>query len=68
MASTTSQPSTSRRSKDSDRIGSFQRHEEIGRGSFATVYKAVHTVSQALSIDPAEIPGLFTDRSSEFLR
>ncbi|KAJ9617816.1 Serine/threonine-protein kinase [Knufia peltigerae] len=33
------------RSKDSDRIGSFQRHEEIGRGSFATVYKAVHTSS-----------------------
>ncbi|KIW17526.1 hypothetical protein PV08_04720 [Exophiala spinifera] len=45
MASTTSQSTTSRRSKDSDRIGSFQRHEEIGRGSFATVYKAVHTSS-----------------------
>lgn len=45
MASTATQPSTSRRSKESDRIGSFQRHEEIGRGSFATVYKAIHTVS-----------------------
>ncbi|KAJ4505966.1 Serine/threonine-protein kinase [Exophiala dermatitidis] len=43
MASTTSQSSTPRRSKESDRIGSFQRHEEIGRGSFATVYKAIHT-------------------------
>ena len=44
MASTTSQAS-SRRSRDSDRIGSFQRQEEIGRGSFATVYKATHIVS-----------------------
>ncbi|KIV78205.1 hypothetical protein PV11_09946 [Exophiala sideris] len=43
MASTTSQSSSPRRSKESDKIGSFQRHEEIGRGSFATVYKAVHT-------------------------
>ncbi|EXJ96428.1 ULK/ULK protein kinase [Capronia coronata CBS 617.96] len=43
MASTTYQSSTPRRSKESDRIGSFQRHEEIGRGSFATVYKAIHT-------------------------
>ncbi|EXJ65525.1 ULK/ULK protein kinase [Cladophialophora yegresii CBS 114405] len=43
MASTTSQSSAPRRSKDSERIGSFQRHEEIGRGSFATVYKAIHT-------------------------
>ncbi|KIX00335.1 uncharacterized protein Z518_10474 [Rhinocladiella mackenziei CBS 650.93] len=43
MASAHSQPSTLRRSKESERIGSFQRHEEIGRGSFATVYKAIHT-------------------------
>jgi len=32
-----------RRTRD-ERIGSFQRQEEIGRGSFATVYKALHTV------------------------
>ncbi|KAI9872692.1 MAG: Serine/threonine-protein kinase, partial [Watsoniomyces obsoletus] len=32
-----------RRSKESEKIGAFQRQEEIGRGSFATVYKAVHT-------------------------
>lgn len=49
MASTTLQSSAPRRSKDSDKIGSFQRHEEIGRGSFATVYKAVHTVSRTKS-------------------
>lgn len=47
MASTTNQPSVSRRSKETERIGSFQRHEEIGRGSFATVYKAIHTVSHS---------------------
>lgn len=31
-------------------IGSFKRMEEIGRGSFATVYKAVHTVGSCLLI------------------
>lgn len=48
MASTPTQSSASRRSRDSERIGSFQRHEEIGRGSFATVYKAIHTVSHRM--------------------
>ncbi|RVX66065.1 hypothetical protein B0A52_09999 [Exophiala mesophila] len=43
MATTTPQSSVPRRSKESDKIGSFQRQEEIGRGSFATVYKAIHT-------------------------
>ncbi len=34
-----------RRSRESNTVGSFQKLEEIGRGSFATVYKAVHVVS-----------------------
>ena len=42
--------SASRRSHESSQgdvdIGSFRRMEEIGRGSFATVYKAMHTVSK----------------------
>lgn len=29
-------------------IGNFRRMEEIGRGSFATVYKAMHVVSRHL--------------------
>lgn len=29
-------------------IGNFRRMEEIGRGSFATVYKAIHVVSRHL--------------------
>lgn len=29
-------------------IGNFRRMEEIGRGSFATVYKAIHVVSRNL--------------------
>ncbi|KAJ9606227.1 Serine/threonine-protein kinase [Cladophialophora chaetospira] len=49
MASTTSHSSSPRSSKGSDRIGSFQRHEEIGRGSFATVYKAIHTSSSGVN-------------------
>jgi serine/threonine-protein kinase ULK2 len=48
MASTSTQSHTSRRSRESDRIGAFNRQEEIGRGSFATVYKAIHTVSISL--------------------
>jgi serine/threonine protein kinase len=47
MASTTPQSLAPRRSKDSEKIGGFQRQEEIGRGSFATVYKALHIVSRA---------------------
>ncbi|MCJ1319199.1 Serine/threonine-protein kinase [Xylographa vitiligo] len=47
MAAVTPTPSTSRRSRDPAQqeveIGSFKRMEEIGRGSFATVYKATHT-------------------------
>jgi len=49
MATTNPQTPAPRRSKDSDKIGSFQRQEEIGRGSFATVYKALHIVSQPSS-------------------
>ena len=33
-------------------VGSFKRLEEIGRGSFATVYKASYSVSIALSSSP----------------
>ena len=49
MAAATPTSSTSRRPRDPAQpdveIGSFRRMEEIGRGSFATVYKATHTVS-----------------------
>jgi serine/threonine-protein kinase ULK2 len=45
MATTHNSSSTPRRSRTSDRIGAFERKESIGRGSFATVYKAIHTVS-----------------------
>jgi serine/threonine protein kinase len=30
-------------------IGRYTRLDEIGRGSFATVYQGVHTVSRSLS-------------------
>ena len=47
-------PSSSRRSRDAVpgemAIGSFRRLEEIGRGSFATVYKAAYSVS----LDPLD--------------
>ncbi|KAI9818070.1 MAG: Serine/threonine-protein kinase ulk2 [Pycnora praestabilis] len=46
MAAQPPAPSSSRRSRESGQgdmtIGNFRRMEEIGRGSFATVYKAVH--------------------------
>ena len=58
MATTTPQSSVPRRSKESDKIGSFQRQEEIGRGSFATVYKAIHTVSRRLSSNYLGYPQL----------
>ena len=49
MAAAAPTPSASRRARDPAQqdveIGSFRRMEEIGRGSFATVYKATHTVS-----------------------
>lgn len=46
MASTNPSTQTPRRSRDSEKVGSsFRKQEEIGRGSFATVYKATHTVS-----------------------
>ncbi|ETN38611.1 uncharacterized protein HMPREF1541_06648 [Cyphellophora europaea CBS 101466] len=48
MATAHSQSSTPRRSRESERIGAFQRQEEIGRGSFATVYKAIHTNVQSI--------------------
>lgn len=42
-------PTSSRRPRESTQgemaIGSFRRLEEIGRGSFATVYKAAYSVS-----------------------
>ncbi|RMZ87398.1 hypothetical protein DV736_g5375, partial [Chaetothyriales sp. CBS 134916] len=36
------------RPPESTQIGAFQRQEEIGRGSFATVYKALHTLNKKL--------------------
>ena len=38
-----------RRSRESTNVGSFTKLEEIGRGSFATVFKATHNVSFNLS-------------------
>lgn len=62
MAARSTIPS-SRRSRESAQgemaIGSFRRLEEIGRGSFATVYKAAYSVSTLRSM-PAEMgPELF---------
>lgn len=49
MASTTPQTQAPRRSRESEKVGSsFKKHEEIGRGSFATVYKATHTDAQGV--------------------
>lgn len=49
MAAKQPAPTSSRRTRDSAQgemsIGSFRRLEEIGRGSFATVYKAAYSVS-----------------------
>lgn len=49
MASKPTTSSTSRRTRDSTQqemaVGSYRRQEEIGRGSFATVYKASMSVS-----------------------
>lgn len=45
MASANPSSQPPRRSKESEKVGgSFKKQEEIGRGSFATVYKATHTV------------------------
>lgn len=53
-------PSTSRRSRELAQadvdIGSFTKKEEIGRGSFATVYKAKHSVSGPYSLPPCSCP------------
>jgi serine/threonine-protein kinase ULK2 len=58
MAAPGSTSTTPRRSsKESSAIGSFTRMEEIGRGSFATVYKAMHTVSEAEK-KPCDVLGL----------
>ena len=50
MAAPAPAPVSSRRSEDPKhrevRIGNFTRMEQIGQGSFATVYKARHTVSR----------------------
>ena len=37
-------------------VGSFKRLEEIGRGSFATVYKASYSVSNSLPFSPGPFP------------
>ena len=61
MAAPTTGSSTSRRSREPGPgevdIGSFRRMEEIGRGSFATVYKAMHMVrtSQTTYSGPAQL-------------
>jgi len=53
MASEQAVPSSSRRSGDTGqgelKVGSFRRLEEIGKGSFATVYKASYSVSSYLT-------------------
>ena len=53
MADKKASSTMSRRSKEGSRpdmaIGSFRRQEEIGRGSFATVYKASVSVSKLTS-------------------
>ena len=53
MASKQVAPSGSRRSGETGQgemtVGSFKRLEEIGRGSFATVYKASYSVSSYLT-------------------
>ena len=48
MAAPDAQSASPRRSRDSSTIGTFTKIEEIGRGSFATVYKAVHNVNLVL--------------------
>lgn len=49
MASSHSQAQIPRRPRETERVGSsFKKQEEIGRGSFATVYKATHTDSQGV--------------------
>ena len=53
MADPSPQPGSSRRPQEVSQeviIGSFKRLSEIGRGSFATVYKAVHVVCPTLSV------------------
>lgn len=66
MATAHSQSSTPRRSRESEKIGAFQRQEEIGRGSFATVYKAIHTVSPAAATSSSLQPAaLTTDQNSQ---
>ncbi|EEH18148.2 ULK/ULK protein kinase [Paracoccidioides brasiliensis Pb03] len=51
-ATPTSRPLPSRRRKELDvipiQVGSYTRLEEIGRGSFATVYQGVHNRNQTL--------------------
>ena len=54
MAALAPQSAAPRRSRESNAVGSFTKMEEIGRGSFATVYKAVHVVSSHKS-SPASL-------------
>ena len=46
MAAPGPQSPAPRRSRESNTVGNFTKLEEIGKGSFATVYKAVHVVSK----------------------
>lgn len=44
-----SAPKRSESSSGRKRLGNYTMHEEIGRGSFATVYKGYETVSPLLA-------------------
>jgi len=45
MAAQTSQSSTKRSDPAGDPLGPYRRFEQIGKGSFATVFKGTHPVS-----------------------
>lgn len=49
MATTDSHSQAPKRTRENEKVGSsFKKQEEIGRGSFATVYKATHTDKDGL--------------------
>lgn len=62
MAAPTPGPSTSRRPRAPGQgemsVGSFRRLEEIGKGSFATVYKATYSVRSPISFQTLPSFGL----------
>ena len=62
MAARSNVPSASRRPGEAGQrgmtIGSFTRLEEIGRGSFATVYKAAYSVSIHI-LDAGHMPVIY---------